>query len=63
MKNRVNNPGDEARSQLFSRQSVLALYVPTAILALGNGIIAPALPVYAKSFGVKFGVASIIITA
>ena len=63
MKDRVDNPGDESRSQLFSRQSVLALYVPTAILAVGNGIIAPALPVYAKSFGVKFGVASIVITA
>ena len=62
MNDRVQHPGDESRSQLFSRQNVLALYLPSAILALGNGIIAPALPVYAKSFGVKFGVASLIIT-
>src|SRR5438270_12356772 len=42
-------------------QSMLSLYLPALILGLGTSIAAPALPVYAKSFDVSFGVASLAI--
>jgi MFS family permease len=44
-----------------SRYTALSLYLPAFILALGTGIAAPALPIYAKSFEVTFGVASLVI--
>ena len=44
-----------------ARPTVLSLYLPAFILALGVGIAAPALPVYAKSFNITFGVASLVI--
>ena len=50
--------GDAARG---ARYSILSLYLPALILALGTGIAAPALPVYAKSFDISFGVASLVI--
>jgi MFS family permease len=37
--------------------------VPAFILSLGTGIAAPALPIFAKSFGVSFGVASLVLIA
>lgn len=53
-------PGE---SSVLSRQLILSLYVPAVILALGTGIALPALPVYARSFDVSFGVASMILVA
>ncbi len=50
-------------SRILSRQNILTLYVPTLTLALGQGIAVPALPVYARSFGVSFGVASTVLVA
>jgi MFS family permease len=44
-----------------SRKTVLSLYLPAVILALGEGIAAPALPEYAKSFDVSFSTAALII--
>ncbi len=45
----------------LSLQQTLSLYTPALILALGNGIIAPALPVYVRSFDVPFSVAALAI--
>lgn len=45
----------------FSRELFLSLYLPAIAISLGQGIAAPALPVYAKSFDVSFGVASLVI--
>jgi MFS family permease len=39
----------------------LTTYLPGFILALGTGIALPALPVFAKSFEISFGVASLIV--
>jgi MFS family permease len=39
----------------------LSLYLPAIAISLGQGIAAPALPIYAKSFDVSFGVASLVI--
>ncbi len=50
-------------SRILSRQNILTLYLPTLTLALGQGIAVPALPVYAHSFGVSFGVASTVLVA
>ncbi len=48
-------------SGIYSRQNFLSIYIPAMTLAVGTGIIVPALPVYAKSFGVSFAVASLVI--
>jgi MFS family permease len=50
-------------SRILSRQNVLTLYVPTLTLSLGMGIAVPALPGYAQSFGVSFGVAQAVLVA
>ena len=44
-------------------EQFLGLYLPAFILALGIGIAAPALPTFAKTFDVSFGVASLVIVA
>jgi MFS family permease len=44
-----------------SRSTVLSIYVPAFILAAGISIAAPALPLYAKSFNVDFGTASMVL--
>ena len=52
---------DGLRRRFVSQQNILSLYVPAFTLALGNGVAAPALPVYAKSFDVDFGIAALVI--
>jgi MFS family permease len=42
---------------------MLTLYAPSLTLALGQGIAVPALPTYARSFDVSFGVASTVLVA
>ncbi len=51
-------PAGESRHQL-----VLSLYLPAFILGLGTSIAAPAIPVYARSFDVSFGVAALVLVA
>lgn len=46
---------------VFSRQNLLTIYLPSIAMAAGSGIAAPALPVYAKSFDVGFGMAALIL--
>jgi MFS family permease len=41
--------------------SLYALYLPAFILALGTGVATPALPVFARSFDISFGTASLVI--
>jgi MFS family permease len=45
------------------RHQVLSLYLPAFILGLGTSIAAPAIPVYARSFEVSFGVAALVLVA
>jgi MFS family permease len=45
----------------MSREAVLSLYLPAMILALGTGIATPAIPIYAKSFDISFGTASLVL--
>lgn len=54
-------PEDTASTRVISRHTLLSLYLPALILALGAGIATPALPVLAKSFDISFGVASLVI--
>lgn len=49
-----NEPG------VLSRQLIFSLYLPAVVLALGMGIVTPGLAVYAKSFGMDFGAASLV---
>jgi MFS family permease len=49
----MNNPPPPQKAA-----NLLSLYIPAFILALGTGLVVPALPILAKSFAVSFGVAS-----
>jgi MFS family permease len=49
------------KSRIITREALLSLYLPAMILALGSGLIAPALPFVARSFEVSFGEASLTI--
>lgn len=51
------------RSSFGSSETLLSLYLPAFVLATGVGIAIPALPLYAKSFQVDFGMASLVIIA
>jgi MFS family permease len=52
------------RQQRVTRTALLLpVYVPTALLAFGQGLLLPILPAYARSFGVSFGLASLAIAA
>ena len=53
----------QPETPLLSRHTLLSLYLPAMIMALGQGMVIPALPLYAKSFEVSFGVASMVVVA
>lgn len=59
----MSQPEAPREPRILSRYNVLSLYLPAMILALGTGIALPALPVYARSFDVSFGVASMVVVA
>jgi MFS family permease len=47
----------------WSWNALLSTYVPAMVLALGNAIALPSVPLLAKSFDVGFGLASMVVTA
>lgn len=55
----MTNEGGGQR--ILSRENILSLYLPAVVLSLGAGIATPALPVFAKSFEISFGVATLIV--
>src|SRR5439155_26241291 len=48
---------------ILADRSVRLVMVITFVIMLGFGIIAPILPLYARSFGVSFGAAGLLISA
>ena len=42
---------------------VLPVYVPSLILMFGNGMLIPILPLYAKTFGVSYGLVGVVLAA
>ena len=56
-------PEARTNTQVFSRHNLLSLYLPALTLALGAGVAIPAVPVFAKSFDVTVGVASLVFVA
>jgi MFS family permease len=44
-------------------QMLLSVYLPTALLALGQGVLVTTLPLYADSFGVSYGLVSLAVAA
>ncbi|HWP57613.1 MAG TPA: MFS transporter [Candidatus Acidoferrales bacterium] len=57
----IFNRRRRAGESLLSAHTILTLYFPAVVLSLGYGIATPAVPVFAKSFGTGFGVASLVI--
>src|SRR5579884_4179821 len=45
------------------RELVVPVYVPTAMLAFGQGVMVPVIPLYAKQFGGSYGLAGLIVSA
>lgn len=56
-----NGSGDGFRANVFSRELLLSLYLPSFLLSLGQGLAIPVLPVYAKSFDVSFELATLVV--
>ena len=56
---------EKTRQQQRSERAALLfpVYVPTALLAFGQGLLLPTLPAFARSFGVSFGLASLALAA
>ena len=52
---------EPSEERTISREAILSLYLPAMILALGTGIATPAIPIYAKSFDISFGTASLVL--
>ncbi|MBM2812634.1 MAG: arabinose efflux permease family protein [Chloroflexi bacterium] len=53
--------GDTSGGGAYSRQNVLSIYLPAVTLAIGTGVLIPAIPIYARSFNIPFEVASLVI--
>src|SRR5688500_17185127 len=51
------------KTQATRRAWLLSVYVPTAHLSLAEGILLPALPLYALEFDVSYAMASLVIAA
>src|SRR5215217_1999524 len=51
------------RSGVLSRELVLSLYLPATLLALGQSMVAPVIPVLTKSFDVGLAEASLVFVA
>ncbi|MPZ49559.1 MAG: MFS transporter [Dehalococcoidia bacterium] len=51
----------ERDQRAISKETILTLYLPAAIIALGTSIVAPVIPIYARSFDIGFGTASLVI--
>ena len=54
---------EHSRERSARAQLLLPVYVPTAMLAFGQGLLLPTLPAYARSFHVSFALASLAIAA
>src|SRR5947207_4298456 len=54
-------PAEVGGERAISKETILSLYLPSIMLSLGMGIAAPVIPAYAKTFGVGFGAASLIL--
>lgn len=55
------NPPERSARGIYTREYFLSIYLPAITLALGTGMVVPVIPVYARSFGVSFEVASLVI--
>src|SRR5215208_4712348 len=53
----------EPRGSPVSRELVLSLYLPATMLALGHSMVAPVIPVLAKSYDVPLSIASLVFVA
>lgn len=45
------------------RELVLPVYLPTAMLSFGQGLMVPIIPLYAKQFGGSYGMAGLVVSA
>src|SRR5579871_4774430 len=54
-------PSGTGSTGVLSRQLILSLYLPALALSMGTSIATPVVPNLAKSFGVDFGAASLVV--
>jgi DHA1 family multidrug resistance protein-like MFS transporter len=55
--------GQERWQNVLSRQLVVSLYLPAAVLALGQSMVAPVIPNLTRSYGVTLSEASLVFVA
>src|SRR4051812_41317595 len=56
----MSAPEQRNNTRVYSRENFLSLYLPAIVLGLGQGVASPAIPIFAKSFDVTFGTASLV---
>ena len=56
----MSAPDQRSNTRVYSRENFLSLYLPAIVLGLGQGVASPAIPIFAKSFDVTFGTASLV---
>src|SRR5258708_24791515 len=61
MDHEIKRGGQQPSMQRF--KLLLPVYVPTLLLSLGQGVLLPTLPLYAKSLGVSFALVSVAVGA
>src|SRR3982074_2164234 len=54
---------DERSTGVLSRRLILSLYLPATMLALGQSMVAPVIPLLTRSFGVGLAEASLVFVA
>jgi MFS family permease len=52
----------EDQGGALTKELVFSLYLPAVMLSLGTGIVAPNLPIFARSFDISFGAAAMVLT-
>jgi MFS family permease len=57
----MNNVSDGRQGSALTRDLVFSLYLPAVVLSLGTGIVAPNLPIFARSFDVSFSTAAMVL--
>src|SRR5437868_3282867 len=53
--------GPQQKLNVLSKDLFLSLYLPAIAISLGQGIATPVIPIYAKSFGVSFEMATLVL--
>ncbi len=59
----MGGQGSKAEKEFSRAAMIMPVYVPTFLLSFAQGMLIPILPIFAKGFGISFGLASLAVAA